>query len=116
MYRAAHARLCGVESSCHQMIGKWPRSDSPTGHAYAESMTPPATSRVIPASADCLRKLVTAAPARLWETRAGFAAFILGMYWLKSVGPVGARSLPTSVPLFAARGVRATRSGAWPQA
>ncbi len=98
------------------MIGKWPRSDSPTGHAYAESMTPPATSRVIPASAYCLRKFVTSAPAKLWKTRSGFAALILVMYWLKSVVPVGARSLPTSVPLFAMRRFRATRRRSWPNA
>jgi branched-chain amino acid transport system substrate-binding protein len=46
-------------------------------------------------SAYCLRKFVTSAPARLWKIRSGFAAFILVMYWLKSVVPVGARSLPT---------------------
>ena len=98
------------------MIGKCPRSASPTGQAYAESMTPPATSIVMPASAYCLRKLVTSAPARLWKTRSGLAAFILVMYWLKSVVPVGARSLPTSVPLLAASSPRATRSRSWPNA
>src|SRR3989442_141154 len=38
------------------MIGKGPRSDSPTGHAYAVTLTPAATSSVMPASESCFSK------------------------------------------------------------
>ncbi len=56
------------------------------------------------------------APARLWKISSGRACFIFVMYWLKSVVPVGTRSLPTSVPWWDCRRLRATRSRSCPNA